>query len=457
MHIQWKRHNEVNLVENIIVIIALFLGIIGQIILILSLFFPWRLYCVCHISNGCWFDKLSFSLLFSNEFYPLSYLIEIVFGLMITIGLFLIWWRKRIQLFSSLIVIGIMILPSRIFILLLFFVKYDFTFGHFIISSWEYYLKDSWGDIGAYMNLTATIFLIIMVGLSILGLILSKNKINKSRVYDVKGISVVCLCSLLVISPVFLSNYSWVEEGRSFFILITIPLLLTTFIKDTYSRKIIIPIFMMILGIELLLPELLRLAIFDLSHFFIINASLALIILGLLMFNNNRSKFKLKDQLNLVSHNKRIRILNPIFLLKFLSGIYIILLLSCLVDWFFIEEWLVLKDNPQAIIFLWVLSPSLMLVIFSSLIQGIKNRRLETHIRKPEMNYMFLYIYFIGVLMYVYLIFYVFFYSSLSEGLKEIFNPFNSPIISLFLLIDMILIPFNRYDSLRFHYKTPLY
>lgn len=452
MCIHWKRFDKSNIVEDIISIIALFLGIIGQIFLILSYYFPWGSTYTCDMNNGCWTDRISFSSFFfyGSVYMGISFLIESVFWLMITIGLALIWWRKQLQIFSSLITIGILILPIKGFFLLLFFIKYQGQFCWNMIP--EYFVRGCWNDFGVYMNLTAIILNILMVGLSILGLVLRKKEKDISRGYDVKGISIVSFCSFLVVSPVFFSNYSYSESGRLyphiFFIIISITLLLTNFIKDKHSRNIIIPLFITILGIGLFLPLLPLLQFpehhypLNLGQFFIIQTSFVLIILGLLLFNNG-SNFKLKDQKNLVSHRKRNRIFNLIFLVKLLSGAIIILLVYCLETLFSSDSYnnyLVLKNNPQAIIFLGVLTPFLMTAILYSLIHGTKDKRLEAHNRNVAINLLFPYVYFIGVLTYIYIVFYVFYFPFVSVRIKEIFNPFTGNIIPAFISIDLITI-----------------
>lgn len=437
----WKRIKRVQFVEQTIAITALLLGVIGQMLLILSLFFPWRSNYSCDLNKGCYYSKISFSYFFYGEFNSLSFLIESVFGLMITIGLFIIWWRKQTQIFSSLITLGILILPVKIFVLLLFFIKFGDRFSYNMIP--EIFVRDCWNDIGAYMNLTATIFLIIMVGISILGLFLRKNKKNTSRVYDIKDISAICLFSLLVITPSF---FEWVSVfPHIYIILIAITLLLTSFIRDDFSRNTIIPLFIMILGIEILVPYLPFLQHpsnyeFRFNIFLMLQTAIILIVSGQLLFKNG-SMFKSKALHEVGSHDKRIRILNPLILLKFLSGIIVILLVYCLGGWFLSETSgrnLVLKINPQRTIFLGILAPLLLLTILYSSIYVLRNKRLIAYNRKSGINFIFPFIYFVVLVMYIYILFYVFFFASVPVGIKEVFDPFNRGIVSLFIIIYFV-------------------
>ncbi|MFX1457236.1 MAG: hypothetical protein ACFFDB_17865 [Promethearchaeota archaeon] len=415
MHqIQLKRFKQGNLIKDISAFILLFFGIIGYVLLLISLYLPWRSIITLDMNNGTWVSHIYYFDFLGNNFTTISLLIESIFGLIIIFGLVLNWGRRKLHTLPSLITFGILVLPRRIFELLLFLIifKYD-GYGSAIP---EYFVLDYWDGIGFYINLTATIFFIVMIIFAILGYKLFNIKHETSRVNFEKENSIITFSSLLILfcnslHPYFYSHYV-------ILIPISISLLLTTFVKDVYSRNIIIPISMVLLGIELYLSDLqyTEYVNMTLRQFFLLEIVFGLILLGLLLFGKG-TKIRNNNQTNLSIPYKRIRILNPIFLLKLFNGILVILLVSCLMVWTFsnynsltFNTWMILNNFPQVVIFLWVLAPSLMIIIVYSFIQGRKNRKLLAYNRKLGVSYVFFYVYFIGVLIYTYLNFYIFLY-----------------------------------------------
>ena len=259
MQTQHEKYYNSNLVERfnkVIIIAILLLGVLGHLFTIISLNFPWITLLMGSFDGRSWLEHNYFP----NSFYfginfslTNSYPIESVFGLIITIGLVLIWWKKPIRIFSSIITLGVLILPSRIINLLIILVRNRCSLSVSAIP--EFFLFGCWVRSGAFINLSATIFLILMVGLSFLGLALQNNKNNKVKVVDVRGVSIVSFCSLLPLVPLTLPLYFDSYYSPHILILITVSLLLTTFIKDFYSRNFIIPLYLTILGVELFLTE----------------------------------------------------------------------------------------------------------------------------------------------------------------------------------------------------------
>ena len=453
--------NNAKLIKRVIIITTLILGITGYLLSIISLYFPWGSTITKSLNGGRWQTNFYFNDFFGHRFIVNSVYIDGMFGIMILIGLVIIWWKNNTQVFSSFITLGVLSIPVRFFYTLVFFVRYSKGICGSVIP--EYNVIGCWTELGAYVNLTATIFFLFMGGLSILGFILFRNEVLKQRVFDVKGNSIIYVCALSLISLVFFSTYSFHESGDFYphivLILITVVILVSSFIKDIFSRNIIIPSYLMVLGIELILPEILRFQYpelygnyFSLKAFFILETSLVLFISGLLLYGNGST---LKSQPPLISLRKE-RILNVMFLSKLLRVGIIILLGYCLIGWLyngiywnfhFIIGNLILKTNPQAIIFLGVLAPLLLLTIFRLFTHGVRFRKINAQNRKSGTKYIFLFVYFIGVLRYIYIIFYVFFFPHLSDEIQDIYSPFSDNLVSLFIppILVAMFIPFVFY------------
>ncbi|KKL77200.1 hypothetical protein LCGC14_2037270 [marine sediment metagenome] len=116
-----------------------------------------------------------------------------------------------------------------------------------------------------------------------------------------------------------------------------------------------------------------------------------------------------KNQNDLISLDKGRKITNPLFLLKLISGLFIIFLLYWITSWYFntsrrdyYRDFFILdsKDNPYFILFFGVFAPVLMITIVYILIKSIKKRKL----RKPMMRYFFTFLSLIGVIMLIYIL-----------------------------------------------------
>ncbi|MFX1419054.1 MAG: hypothetical protein ACFE9N_09070 [Promethearchaeota archaeon] len=162
-------------VTKIVITISSFItGIIGFSLLIISFFLPWYLVQTESIYGGSGPTIVLFSNdVENNSFYSL--LFGSIYGLLMTLNLIFSWKKKKTQIFSSLILLGILAFSVIIEYTISIIHRPIFAFPPTTYVLYEYYL------IGYFLNLIAVIIIIFMISISLLGFFSFEMIKNKSR------------------------------------------------------------------------------------------------------------------------------------------------------------------------------------------------------------------------------------------------------------------------------------